>query len=152
MTRLTTFFGVIPEMLLRLDDHTIDPAGFRETLAVRFSIPQEWEVEAFEGIARCGVMYRNPRNYKDVTWLPFEEGDQFEATVLLQQSAPPEDGRCDSWLYEVTIWYQSRRVIPWTITLIYHPSTWHVAFGPAGSGWGVSVLLPDYVPLPLPQT
>lgn len=147
MTHPKTFFGVIPGMLLRLDDHTLDPAEFRDTLAVRFSIPQEWETAANEGLARCGVMYRNPMNYRDVTWLPFETGDELEATVLLRQSIPSDADSVVSWSYEVNIWYQSQRVVPWTVTLTYHPSTWHFSFGLAGGNWGVRVILPDYTPL-----
>lgn len=137
-------------MLLRIDDNTLDPAEFRDTLAVRFSIPQEWEMDSREGMARCGVLLRDERSFRNNAWLPFDLTDMFDATVFLRQAAPEGDDRIQTWVYEVYTWYQSRMIIPWTVTLIYHPSAWHFCFGPAGLSLGLRVLLPDYTPLSNP--
>lgn len=151
MIRFKTFFGVVQRMLLRIEDSTLDPAEFRDTLAVRFNLPQEWEIESRQGVARCGVLLRNERNFRNSTWLPFDLTNEFQATVFLRQTAPEGADHIQSWEYEVYHWYQSRMMIPWTITLSYHPETWYCSFGPAGLSLGLRVILPDYVPLSSPQ-
>jgi hypothetical protein len=136
-------------MLLRLEDLTLDPSDYLHTLAVRLPLPSDWEIEAHQGIARCGVMLRG-QNSRESLWLPFDERDDFYGTVLFRQPAARED-QVLSWTYLVNIWYQSREVIPWHVTLTSHPSTWHFSFGLAGSNQGVRVILPDYIPLAHPQ-
>jgi hypothetical protein len=150
MIRLTIFFGVLTRMLLRLDDVTIDPAAYLHTLAVSISLPGDWELEGRSDLIRCGVLLRSHTSYREDIWLPFDERDDFQGTILLRQPAQ-RDNEVTSWVYVVNTWYQSREVVPWHITLTAHPAVWSFSFGLAGSLQGVRVILPDYIPLARPQ-
>jgi hypothetical protein len=136
-------------MLLRLEDNTIEPSEYLHTLAVRLPLPSAWEVEANPAMAQCGVMLRG-QTTRESFWLPFDERDDFQGTVLLRQPAQRDD-QVISWLYLVHIWHQSREVIPWHVTLTSCSPTWYFSFGLAGISHGTRVILPDYIPLARPQ-